>query len=180
MIRAFVALDLPPAVKATLADLQAGVAGARWTDPADLHLTLRFVGEVPEDRLEEVHLALDEIRAPAFDLTLEGVGQFGQGARSRLLWAGVAASPALAHLQAKVESAVVRAGEPAETRRFTPHVTLARLDRQAHPDRLRRFVEGNALLRAGPMPVDRFVLFESRPGSGRPRYLPLQDYPLLG
>lgn len=180
MIRAFVALDLPPAVKATLADLRAGVPGARWTDPADLHLTLRFVGEVPEDRLEDVHHALDEIRAPAFDLTLEGVGQFGQGARSRLLWAGVAASPALAHLQAKVESAVVRAGEPAETRRFTPHVTLARLDRQAHADRLCRFVEANALLRAGPVPVDRFVLFESRPGAGRPHYLALQDYPLLG
>lgn len=180
MIRAFVAIDLPPSVKADLGDRMAGVPGARWTDPADLHLTLRFIGEVPEDRLEDVHHALDEIRAAPFDLALEGVGLFGQGARSRVLWAGVAASPPLAHLQAKVESAVVRAGEPAETRRFTPHVTLARLDRSLHAERLQRFVEGNGLLRAGPVPVDRFVLYESRPGAGRPHYRPLQDYPLLG
>ncbi len=178
MIRAFVALDLPPAVKASLADLQAGVPGARWTDPADLHLTLRFVGEVPEDRLEELHEALDEIRAPAFDLALEGVGQFGEGARARLLWAGVAPAPALSHLRAKVESAVVRAGEPPETRRFTPHVTLARLDRSVRPDRIGRFIEANAPWRAGPVRIDRFVLYESRPGSGRPHYRPLQDYPL--
>jgi RNA 2',3'-cyclic 3'-phosphodiesterase len=180
MIRAFVALDLPAPVKARLAELAGGVPGARWTDPADLHVTLRYVGEVPDDRLEEIHHRLDEIEAPGFDLSLAGVGLFGQGARARILWAGVERSDALAHLQRKVESAVVRAGEPAETRRYSPHVTLARLDRATNPERLRRFVEGNGLLRVGPVPVERFVLYESRPGAGRPHYLPLQDYPLFG
>jgi RNA 2',3'-cyclic 3'-phosphodiesterase len=180
MIRAFIALDLPPAIKLRLGELKGGVPGARWTDPADLHLTLRFIGDVPDDRLEDIHDALDTIRVPVFDLAIQGIGQFGQGARARILWAGLGPSDALFHLQAKVEAAVVRAGEPAETRRFTPHVTLARLDRTVHQDRLRRFVEANALFRAGPFHAESLGLYESRPGTGRPHYLRLQDYPLVG
>lgn len=180
MIRAFLALDLPPAVKQALAELQSGVPGARWSDPAGLHVTLRFLGEADEGTLEDLHDALSQVDAPAFELALRGVGSFGQGPRTRLLWAGLDPSEPLAHLQRKVESAAVRAGFPAEGRRFSPHVTLARLDAaaRASEERVRRFLEANALFRAGPFAADRFVLFESRPGQGGAVYVPLADYPL--
>jgi 2'-5' RNA ligase len=180
MIRAFAALDLPPSVKQTLCELQSGIPGARWIDPAGFHVTLRFLGETAEDVLEDVHHAFEAVDAPAFDLEIRGVGSFGQGARTRMLWAGVGASEPLAHLQRKVESAAVRAGLPAETRRFTPHVTLARLDASARAseERVRRFLEANAVFRAGPVRIDRFVLFESRLGHGGATYAPLGEYPL--
>src|SRR5690349_8315737 len=114
MKRLFVALELPEAVRRHLALLQAGVPGARWIEPANLHLTLRFIGEVEDGLLHEIDEALLGIRAPSFDLTLEGVGQFGTGTRARTLWAGVSRVDALGHLQQKIESALVRAGLPAE------------------------------------------------------------------
>ncbi|HZH28818.1 MAG TPA: RNA 2',3'-cyclic phosphodiesterase [Azospirillaceae bacterium] len=178
MIRAFVAIDLPAGIKQRLSELQSGVPGARWTDADGMHVTLRFIGEVPESALEDIHHALTQIAAAPFELEIHGIGQFGQRARTRVLWAGVGRSEALTHLRQKVESAVVRAGQPPEDRRFTPHVTVARLQSGANVERILRFVQQHALLRAGPFTVDRFVLFESRLGSGGAKYTPLAEYPL--
>ncbi|UEM20478.1 RNA 2',3'-cyclic phosphodiesterase [Skermanella mucosa] len=177
MIRLFVALELPEAVRERLVGLGGGVPGARWTEPENLHLTVRFIGEVENGLLPDIDAALGSVSAPAFDLVLDGVGQFGSGSRARLLWAGVERNDALVHLNQKVESALVRAGLPREERRFSPHVTLARL-RDTPQERVGRFIQDRGLFRAGPIRVEHFTLFESRPGNGGPVYDPLREYPL--
>ncbi|HYD32759.1 MAG TPA: RNA 2',3'-cyclic phosphodiesterase [Azospirillaceae bacterium] len=176
MIRLFVGLAFPEAIRDRLSGLAGGVPGARWTDPHNLHLTLRFIGEVDAGRVEDIDEALAAVQAPAFTLVLDGVGQFGRG-KARMLWAGVERTEALNHLQAKVESAVVRAGIPAEERKFTPHVSLARL-KDAPMPRVARFLEDRGLFRAGPILIDRFVLFRSHLGHNGPHYEMLREYPL--
>lgn len=177
MIRLFVGLALPDGVIARLAMLCAGLPGANWVEPANMHLTLRFIGEVEKTAAEEIDYMLASVQAEAFSLELAGLGTFGEGAKAHALWAAVMPSPALSHLQAKVESAVVRAGQPPEGRKFTPHVTLARLNKP-QPNRLKSYIEGNNLFSAGPFVVDQFTLFESRLGKGGAVYIPQVDYPL--
>lgn len=177
MLRLFAGLSLPDGVKARLNIMCSGIPGARWVEPENLHLTLRFIGEVDEPTAEEIDYALRQIEDEAFDLTLTGLGTFGKHGKEHTLWVGVTPSPQLLHLQSKVESAVVRSGQGAEERKFTPHVTIARMNR---PDliRLRHFIEGNGLFLAGPFRVDHFTLYESVPGNGGPVYTALEDYPL--
>ncbi|TWB36894.1 RNA 2',3'-cyclic phosphodiesterase [Nitrospirillum pindoramense] len=180
MIRLFVGLEMPEAVRDALSRLSGGLPGARWAPPENYHLTLRFIGEVDEGVAQDIDQALDLVAAPAFTLTLDGLGQFGRGERSRVLWAGVRPEPALDHLQAKVESAVVRAGLPAETRKFSPHVTLATLGRETSAARVGRLMEDHGLFQAGPFAVDRFVLYESVLGRQGSTYHVVRDYPLGG
>lgn len=160
MIRLFVALPLPESVRLRLSLLMGGIPGARWVPTENLHLTLRFIGEVDESAADDAAAALDEIRARPFRLTLGGIGEFGHGEKMRALWIGAEREPALVHLRDKVESALVRLGQPPEGRKFVPHVTLARL-RQAPADRLAAFIQANQLLRVGPIAVERFVLYSS-------------------
>ena len=177
MMRLFVALDFPEEVRRRLAGLGGGVPGARWTDADGLHLTLRFIGEVPGHQAAEIDEALAGLRAPAFDLTLDGVGVFGSGRNARVLWAGVERNEALNHLQAKIESALVRCGVPAEERKFSPHVTLARL-KDAPQDRIARFLGDYGLFRAGPMRMEHFTLYRSLLGKGGAVYEALGEYGL--
>ncbi|WP_431856763.1 RNA 2',3'-cyclic phosphodiesterase [Azospirillum sp.] len=177
MIRLFVALDFPADVRERLAGLAGGVPGARWTEAGNLHLTLRFIGEVPDDTAHDIDAALSEIAAPGFDLVLDGVGMYGSARNARVLWAGVERSEALSHLQSKVESALVRCGLPPEERKFSPHVTLARL-KDAPKDRLGRFLEDRGLFRAGPMRIDHFTLYRSHLGKGGAVYEALREYGL--
>jgi len=178
MLRLFVGLTLPDGVIARLNIMCAGLPGASWTPPSNMHITLRFIGEVEEHVAEEIDAMLARIAAPAFSLELAGVGTFGEGSKARSLWAAAQPSPELNHLQAKVESALVRAGLPPEGRKFTPHVTLARL---AHtpPARLHAFIAGNAPFQAGPFEVNHITLFESLLGKGSPVYIPQADYQLF-
>lgn len=178
MIRLFVALELPEPLRDRLVFLSGGVPGARWTERNNFHLTLRFIGEVENGILGEIDEALAAVSAPAFDIVLDGIGRFGTGARSRVLWAGVERNEALTHLNQKVERALVRIGLPPEERRYSPHVTLARLTRDTPPERVGRFIADHGLFRAGPVPIGHFTLFESRPGRTGPVYRPLGDYPL--
>lgn len=177
-MRLFVALTLPDGIVARLNLMCSGIPGARWVEPSNMHITLRFIGEVDEPTAEEINYNLSHIEAPAFDLGLQGLDTFGQGYKAHALWVGVSLTRELAHLQNKVESAVTRTGQPPEGRKFTPHVTLPRLTRPP-PARLQALVEGNSLFRAGPFGVARFSLFESRPGNGGPVYIPLVDYELI-
>jgi 2'-5' RNA ligase len=177
MMRLFVGLGLPEGLGRRLAVLNGGLPGARWVTQENMHVTLRFIGEVDRAAAEDIDAGLAAVSAPGFDLHLRGVGTFGQGAKARALWVGVEPCEALGFLQAKVESAVVRAGQPPEGRKFTPHVTLARFA-QADAHRLQMFVEGNSLFRAGPWSVAQFTLFESRLGKGGSVYTPLADYAL--
>ena len=177
MLRLFVGLELPDGVIARLNIMCSGIPGARWVAPENMHLTLRFIGEVDEPTAADIDYALRQIELDAFDLELNGLGTFGKATNAHTLWAGTTPSPDLVRLRAKVESAMVRSGQAPEERKFAPHVTLARMTR-VDPIRLQQFIEGNGLFRAGPFRVEQFVLFESRQGNGGPVYTALADYPL--
>lgn len=182
MHRLFVALRPPEAVRDTLLDTMEGLEGARWQRDGQLHLTLRFVGEVERPQAEDLAQALGTIAAPAFDLELRGVGVFERSSRHRshthALWAAIPASAPLEALRLKVEHACALAGLPRETRKFVPHVTLARLPRQTGP--LGPWLAQWGTLTAGPWRVDDFVLYESHLGHEGAHYEPVAHYPLAG
>jgi len=177
MIRLFVAIALPAAVRARLAGLAGGVPGARWVAPEAMHVTLRFIGEVPDGDLPDLVAALAHVRVPAFALTLAGIGHFGTVRKARALWAGVAPNPALDRLHAAVVAALDRAGVAPVARKYTPHVTLARL-KQSPAARLGAFVAAHNLLRVGPVPVDDFSLFSSHLSHDGARHRVEATFPL--
>ena len=177
MLRLFVALDLPPPVKAQLAALSGGIPGAKWVPPENHHLTLRFIGEIEPWLAEEVDAALAAIRAPRFDLALAGLGTFEKGGRIQSIHVTAERSEALTRLQGKVETALQRIGLEPERRRFAPHVTLARTDR-AETQKLVSFVQAHSLFRAPPVAVEHFTLFSSHLGKEAAHYVPEVDYEL--
>jgi 2'-5' RNA ligase len=176
-MRLFVALDLPWELRERLALLAGGIPGARWVPSENHHLTLRFIGEMPKHRAEEIDEALAALRAPGFALTLAGIGTFGKGSKPVSLWAGVERNPALDHLQSKIETALQRAGLEPERRRFAPHVTLARLDNVPEA-KLASYVQAHNLFRAEAVQVGHFTLFSSRLGKEQAVYTPEVEYEL--
>ncbi|MDP6708847.1 MAG: RNA 2',3'-cyclic phosphodiesterase [Alphaproteobacteria bacterium] len=177
MIRLFVAIPLPEAVRSQLMSLCAGVRGARWSPQENMHLTLRFIGEVEEPELADIAGALSMVGGSAFPLVLKGVGQFGDRRRARVLWAGVAASEALLRLQRRTESQLQRAGIAPEGRRYSPHVTLARLN-NVGLDRVAPFLVEHGRFETLPFEVDRFVLYSSHLGQAGAIHTPEAEYPL--
>ena len=176
MIRLFVALQLPETVRKQLLALQGGVPGARWAGEEQMHLTLRFIGEVDGHVAHDIDDALAGIRAPAFTLDLAGVGEFG-GKNPRALWAGVRPNEPLLHLQRKIETALQRIGLPAESRKFSAHVTLARM-KGAPQDKIVQFLTHHALFASGPFGIDDFVLFSSHLSHSGSIYHSERVYPL--
>lgn len=163
MHRLFVALSLPEIVADALSTLQDGVDGARWRPVENFHLTLAFIGETDRHGFNAALDALSEIDAPSFDLRLKGVGTFGDK-KPHALWAGAEASPALLHLQTKVETALRRAGFNLEKRKFKPHVTLAYL-KGTTQDEAERYAAQHGLFSCGPFPVNDFHLYSSQLGN---------------
>ena len=159
MLRLFVGIEFPPELKLRLSLLQSGVAGARWVDPGNFHLTLRFIGEIDEGTAADIDEALLRLKARPFSVQLAGVGTFG-GDKPRQLWVGVEREPGLSTLQGKIEQALIRAGLPPEPRKFSPHVTLARLWMPKRDD-LQRFLAANGQFRTEPLRVERFSLIAS-------------------
>jgi 2'-5' RNA ligase len=159
MQRLFVALPLPDDVAQSLASLQSGVPGARWQTQEQLHLTLRFIGEVDGREAGAVHDALFALDAPVFSLALHGVGEFG-GKRPAALWAGVRPSPPLMHLQRKIETALMRADFAPDRQRYLPHVTLARL-RGTQQGHVMDYLTDHALYSSRPFSVEAFILYSS-------------------
>jgi len=176
-MRLFVALDLPWELKQTLAALAINLNGARWVPAPNLHLTLRFIGDANRLQAEEIDHALSAVRARGFHLTLAGAGWFEKAGRANTLYIGVGRNEALLHLQTKIETALRRAGLIAERRRFTPHITLARLD-NAGEARLAAFVQAHNLFRAETIAVAHFTLFSSLLGKEHAVYTAEADYPL--
>jgi len=176
-MRLFVALDLPYHLRESLSGLAVGLQGARWVDPENYHITLRFIGEMPAFKAEEVDLALAGLRGRGFSLALSGVGTFEKGGRVSALWAGVERNPALEHLQNKIETALQRIGVAPERKRFAPHVTLARLDKAAEP-KLAAWVAAHNLFRTPPVQVEHFTLFSSQLGKEQSVYTPEVEYAL--
>jgi 2'-5' RNA ligase len=178
MLRLFVGIDFPPELKLRLSLLCTGVPGARWVDPGNFHLTLRFIGEITEDLAGDVDEALAGVKASRFALQLAGIGVFG-GRRPHALWVGVERSAELVRLRDRIEQALIRAGLEPEQRKFAPHVTLARL-RDPEPDTLGHFLAANARFRADPLPVEHFSLIASFPTKAGSVYEEQADYPLSG
>jgi 2'-5' RNA ligase len=176
-MRLFVALALPLSVRQRLSDLAVGVPGARWVPPENYHITVRFIGETPRHRAEELDLALAAVRGRGFELVLTGVGTREAAGRICGLWVGVAKNPALDHLKGKIETALQRAGLAPERRRFAPHVSLARPDRAEEP-RLAAWVQAHNLFRTEPVPLRHFTLFSSQLGKERSVYTPEVEYAL--
>lgn len=175
-MRLFVALSLPDNVANTMFLIQSGVPGAKWQAREQLHLTLRFIGEADGRDANAIDDALSAISAPAFTLSLKGVGEFG-GKNPRALWAGVSDPDAVSHLARKIETAIQRIGLPAEERKFTPHVTLARL-RGAPAPKVLDWLADHALYASAPFEVMDFTLYSSQLAHGGSIYVPERVYPL--
>lgn len=162
-MRLFVAIDLPEPVREELIRISSGLPGARWTRPEQLHLTLRFIGEVDGGQFADIRDELTGIAVAPFSLQLDGLGLFPPRGRPRVLWAGLDRSDDLVRLRNQVESALARVGIARETRKFSPHITLARL-KSTPPARVGRFLEQHGLLASRPFSVDRFFLYSSQLG----------------
>lgn len=177
-MRLFVALSIPDDVAHALMLLQGGVPGARWQRREQLHLTLRFIGEVDGRDARALDDALAGIDAPAFELQLHGVGQFGNR-QPHSLWVAARKNDLLDHLQRKVDNAIRRVGQPQDAHKFMPHVTLARL-KNPEMDKLRQWLTGNALFASNEFPVTSFCLYSSKLTSDGSIYRIEQEYPLRG
>ncbi|MFB0611064.1 RNA 2',3'-cyclic phosphodiesterase [Aurantiacibacter poecillastricola] len=157
--RLFVALRPPEHIAEALLDMQEGIPGARWQDADNLHVTLRFVGEVDRHTAAVLECALADVHFAPFPLAISGVGHFEGNRRAKAIWARIAPSAALDELQMRVEMACRRAGLPAETRKFVPHITLARLNSGSGP--IGDWLHEHGACSLGAWRVDRFSLYES-------------------
>lgn len=177
-MRLFVALSVPDDIAQDLLRLQGGVPGARWLSREQLHLTLRFIGEVDGRDGRALDDALSGVHAPAFEMQMHGVGQFGNK-QPHSLWAATRRSDLLNHLQRKIDTAIRRVGRPQDAHKFTPHVTLARL---RHPDidKVRQWLTSHALYTSAPFQVGAFCLYSSKLTSDGSIYRIEQDYSLRG
>jgi RNA 2',3'-cyclic 3'-phosphodiesterase len=176
MPRLFTGLEVPEAVVGQLALMRGGVVGARWLEPDDYHITLRFVGDVYGDVARDIADTLDDIRRPKALISFEGLSWFG-GDKPRAIVAKVKAEPALMGLQAEQERRLRRIGIEPETRKYTPHVTLARL-RGAGQAVIASYLAERGALVADSFVAQRFVLYSARAGSGGGPYVVEAAYPL--
>jgi 2'-5' RNA ligase len=174
-----VALVLPEDVKDTIAAITGGLPGADWTEPGQYHLTLRFLGEVDGPAFADLREGLSALSARSFYLTLRGLGVFPLRGDPETLWVGAERSEALISLRNKIESLVVRRGQPPEGRKFHPHVTLARV-RSSRPDWVGAYVAGHSLFSAADIPVQSFALFSSKLTPYGSVHTLEREYPLEG
>jgi 2'-5' RNA ligase len=177
MHRLFVAIRPPEAVRDLLIDAMDDSADFRWQDDEQLHLTLRFVGEVDRPLANDLADALARIRAPRFQVRISGLGRFEQR-NSGALWAGVEPKEPLAALAAKVERVCQSVGLEPERRAFHPHITLARWKGRRTRE-VRNFLERRRGVASEPFEVPRFILFESRLSRHGAHYEEVASYPLL-
>jgi 2'-5' RNA ligase len=177
MIRLFAAVPVPADIAMALSRRQQGLDGARWRTPAQMHITLRFFGEIREDRARDLDAELSTVGGGRFEISLQGAGAFGEGGDINAIWAGVAESPELKRLAKACETAARRAGLKPETRNYRPHLTLAYLKRP-EPDKVAAWIQANNLLKSPPIPVDRFGLYSSFLASDGAQYRLEAEYAL--
>ena len=176
MPRLFTAIEIPSGVAQSLSMLRGGLPGARWVDAENYHLTLRFIGDIDDALAHEVASMLGTVRRGGFELRLDGLSSFG-GRKPRAVVAAAAPAQPVIELQAEHERLMRRVGLPPEGRKYTPHVTLARL-RDASSRDVADYLATRALIRPLPFRVSRFVLFSSRASVGGGPYVIEAAYPL--
>jgi 2'-5' RNA ligase len=177
MPRLFTAIEIPANVGQMLSFLRGGLPGARWIDPENYHITLRFIGDIDASVANDVASILDGVDRTPFELRLDGLAAFG-GRKPRSVYANVAPSQALMDLQAEIERLMQRVGLAPEGRKFTPHVTLARL-RDSSSRQVADYLTERASFRSAPFSVERFVLYSSRDSVGGGPYVVEEAYPLV-
>ena len=175
MPRLFTGLEIPAPIGQSLALLRGGLPGARWVEPENYHLTLRFIGDIDDTLAGEIADLLGRTRRPGFELRIDGLTSFG-GNKPRAVVACVPAPPELIELQADHERLMQRVGLGPE-RKYRPHVTLARL-RDASSHQVAEYLAMHQPFRSTSFPVSRFVLFSSRTSIGGGPYVVEADYPL--
>lgn len=179
MHRLFVALRPPAAVRAALRGIMAGVPHARWQDDDQLHLTLRFIGEVERPQAEDIAAALGHVGPESIAIALNGVGRFDKSGRTDAIWAGVSPHDALHRLHKKVDRALQAVGLPPEGRAYLPHITIARLQRSAGVEaQVDRYLADHATLTSAPFAPSHMTLFESRLGRDGALYEPIERWPI--
>lgn len=159
MHRLFVAIRPPRAVREQLLGLMGGVRGARWLEEGQLHLTLRFIGEVDRHLASDIHAALGSVHHPRFEIAVDGLQWFERRGEPVTLWAGVRPQAPLKALHKKIDQACLRAGVEPDRRAYLPHITLARLARGGGP--VRPLIEEAGAVRSPLFPVEQFALYES-------------------
>ncbi|MEA1073231.1 RNA 2',3'-cyclic phosphodiesterase [Sphingomonas sp. LY160] len=174
--RLFVALPLQQNIREGLIDTMEGLPSVNWQPEDQLHLTLRFVGEVERPVAEDLAVALSGLTSPAFDISISGVNRFDHQSRG-LLWAAVQPREPIVTLAGKIERICQRIGLPPERRAYHPHITLGRWNRFPGSD-LDRFLARHATLRSDPFRIDRFTLFESHLGHAGAHHEVIADFPL--
>ena len=192
-MRLFVALDIEPAIHEKLARFLASLKGqapeVRWVRPESLHVTLKFIGEVKEERAAQIKKALASVQATAPTVTFSGTGFFPTARAARVFWVGVQADEKLAELARKVDGAAAVAGGEREKNSYKPHLTLARSGsgsprprpgERAEPgfERVQHIVDKMPLAEFGTMTPRQFFLYESKLGPGGAKYTKIQAYPL--
>lgn len=177
MPRIFTGLEVPDTMAEDLSKLRGGLMSARWVEPEDYHLTLRFIGDVDERTANEIADLLYMVRRRPIEVTLTGLGAFG-GDKPRTLYVAVRQTQPLLELKAEHERIMRRAGLPPETRKFVPHVTLARLGRDATARSVADWIALRGLFASRSFVVPNFVLFSSKETVGGGPYLVEETYPL--
>ena len=175
--RLFIGIRPPAIVRQALIDTMEALEGARWQDDEQLHLTLRFIGGVEREVANDLSAALGRIAMPSFNLALEGVSHFERRGIPTAIWARVAPAPELQRLRTKVDRVCDLAGLGSETRRFTPHITIARLRRHTGP--IAEWLARHTGLYA-TWQADGFSLFESHLLASGAEYEVAAHYPLTG
>jgi len=176
MPRLFTGLEIPAHIAQSLSLMRGGLPGARWIDAENYHITLRFIGDVDDRVAHEAASVLDRVRRVPFDLQIEELTAFG-GRKPRALVAAIAPGRQLMEMQAEQERLLRRIGLEPEGRKYTPHITLARL-RDSSNHQVADYLATRALFRLPPFEVSRFVLFSSRNSVGGGPYIVEASYPL--
>ncbi|MGD0333284.1 MAG: RNA 2',3'-cyclic phosphodiesterase [Xanthobacteraceae bacterium] len=176
MPRLFTALEIPRHVGQSLAMMRGGLPGARWIDPENYHLTLRFIGDIDDALAREIAGLLGRVQRAPFELRLDGLSSFG-GRKPRAVVAAAAPVAPLLELQAELERLLQRLGLEPEGRKYTPHVTLARL-RDSSSREVADYLSVRAHYRSSSFAISRFVLFSSRSSVGGGPYVVEEAYPL--
>lgn len=175
MPRLFTGLEIPAQTGLMLSLLRGGLKGARWIDPENYHITLRFIGDIDDREADDVADALDRIHRKPIEIRLNGLGSFGNG-KPHAVWARVEPSTELSEVQAEQERIIQRLNMSPERRKFLPHLTVARCRASSNED-VARWLSERGDFQAPPFVASRFVLFSAKASIGGGPYLVENTYP---
>lgn len=160
MPRLFVAVDLPAEIRERLSSLCCGLPGARWVEPDQMHLTLRFIGDVDGGMFKRIREVLADVHSEPFWMRLDGIGFFPPRGNPRVVWAGISKNDQLIQLRNRIESVLVRKGLEPEGRKYSPHITLARL-KNTPGSRIGAYLAHNGLFATEEFLITEFLLYSS-------------------